>query len=75
MNQPHDDNVQRICQIFSHAIKYDPLMYHELKKAQGRISRVSNSYVLKKIIEMTNIDGRVDKKVVKKEQKCGKEVK
>ena len=28
-------------------------MYHELKKAQGRISKITNSYVLGKIVEIT----------------------
>jgi hypothetical protein len=55
-SKPHDKNVQKICKIYNHALKYDPLMYLELQKHQGRISKISNMYVIKKLIEITERD-------------------
>jgi hypothetical protein len=55
-SKPHDQNVQKICKIYNHALKYDPLMYLELQKHQGRISKISNMYVIKKLIEITEQD-------------------
>ena len=51
-NQPNDDNVQKLCRIYNHALKYDPLMYLELQKNRGRISNISNLYVIKKLLEI-----------------------
>lgn len=55
---PHDETVQRVCRIFNHALRYDPLMYCELKRVDGRISQIANGYVLGKIVEVTGLDKR-----------------
>ncbi len=51
-NQPNDENVQKLCRIYNHALKYDPLMYLELQKHQGRISKITNIYVMQKLVEL-----------------------
>lgn len=48
-----DENVRKVCKVYNYAIKFDPLMYHELQKAKGRISKISNQYVLRKLIQIS----------------------
>jgi hypothetical protein len=48
-----DETVKKICKIYDYAIKFDPMMYHELQKVKGRISKISNQYVIKKLIEVS----------------------
>lgn len=48
-----DSNVRKVCKVYNYAIKFDPLMYHELQKAKGRISKISNQYVLRKLIQVS----------------------